>query len=94
MILCIVHDARKHEEDARKCYAVAPKFILGSIGMWVFEPLADLLFGLGFASTDNGCIGVPYFRPELDILFGGVWGIKTTTPPIREALQPSAFGGS
>ena len=89
--MCTVHDARKHEKYARQSHSVAPKFILCGIGMRMLKPLADLLFGLGLASTDDSCIGVPYLFPVTDILDSRIWFIKTHTPPIREALEASTL---
>lgn len=89
--MCTVHDARKHEKYARQSHSVAPKFILCGIGMGVFKPLTDLLFGLGFASADDSCIGIPYLFPITDILDSCIRLIKTHTPPIREALETSTL---
>ena len=92
--MCIVHDARKHEEYARKSNSVAPELIFGGVGMRMLKPLADLLFGLGSASTDDSCVGVPYLLPEANILESGGRLVKILTPPIGKSLQTSTLGGS
>ena len=56
------------------------------------EPLADLLFGLGFTARDLG-VCVPYVFPKSDILIGGVLFFKSVTPKVGETLKPCTFDG-
>ena len=90
--MCTVHNAGEYKINARESYTVAPKFVFCGIGMRMGEPLADLLFGLGFTVRDR-CVCVPYVFPKSNILFGGVFFIKGITPKVGEALKSCTFDG-
>ena len=85
--MCTVHNAREYKKYARERHAVAPKFILGRIGVRAFKPSSDLLFGLGFARADDPCVSIPHLYPKGNFLVGRVWVFKPAAPIVREALR-------
>ena len=70
-------NASENIKHARQSYAVTPHLIFGGIGVRIGQPLADLLFGLGFgAATHNPSMGFKYLTPKMHILFRGVFRSK------------------
>ena len=56
---------RKHEENTRKSNAISPQLVLGRVAVGIFQPCANLLFGLRlYCAADDFSVCFKDLFPE------------------------------